>query len=35
MISGGLAEAQNHILSPYRWVYIGTGFFVVNGEKIV
>ena len=26
MISGGLDEAQNHILSPYRWVYIGTGF---------
>lgn len=26
MISGGLEEAQNHILSPYRWVLIGTGF---------
>ena len=25
MISGGLFEAQNHILSPYRWVLIGTG----------
>ena len=43
MISGGLDEAQNHILSPYRWVYIGTGFLslatkenprLCRGEKI-
>lgn len=32
IIFGGLKEAKNHILSPYRWVLIGTGFFVVDGE---
>lgn len=26
MISGDLDEAKNHILSPYRWILIGTGF---------